>query len=85
MPRPQLPDPDEELTPQALSRHIRDWARRVGYSFDERKATGHYAVVTVRDPAGGFTTTTIPKPHGGRKLPKYKVRYVVNQINSGWR
>lgn len=83
--RPQMPVPAGELTPQELLDGIRQWASGVGFRTSSRPATAEATAVVVRDPAGGFTTTTIPGTHGGRRLRRDQVRYVVKQLNSSWR
>jgi hypothetical protein len=83
--RPKMPVPQTELMPQELLEEIRRWAAEQGYITQSRPAAQEYALVTVRDPDGGFTTTLIPNPHHGRRLAKHKVRYTVQQLNSGWR
>lgn len=70
----RMSDPGRELTPKELLREIQDWAYTVNYSVEARIAASESTVVTVRDPAGGYTTTTIPKEHGGRRLRKDQVR-----------
>jgi hypothetical protein len=83
--RPQMPVPVGELTPPELLDEIERWATGVGYRTNSRPARAESTAVAVLDPAGGFTTTTIPGTHGGRRLRRDQVRYVVKQLNSSWR
>jgi hypothetical protein len=83
--RPKMPVPQTELMPQDLVDEIRRWAAGQGYSTETRPAAQEYALVIVRDPDGGFTTTLIPNAHHGRRLARHKVRYTVQQLNTSWR
>jgi hypothetical protein len=83
--RPKMPVPAGELTPVELWNEIRQWAASVGFTASSRPASSEALAVVVRDPAGGFTTTTIPGAHGGRRLRRHQVRYVIRQLDSSWR
>lgn len=83
--RPQMPVPQGEMMPQELADSIRNWATDQGYDFELRPHASEFGKVVIRDPTGGYTTTTIPKAHQGRRLKKNQVRYPVKEINNGWR
>jgi hypothetical protein len=80
-----MPVPNREMMPRELCDEIRDWAAGVGYTYAERPAGGEFAVVTVSDPEGGQTQTSVPNAHHGRKLKKNQVRYTVQKLNKNWR
>ncbi len=83
--RARMPLPQGEMTPQELADLIRDWAEEQGYDFELTPASGEFGRVVIRDPNGGYTTTTVPNAHQGRRLRKDKARYPVKQINKSWR
>jgi hypothetical protein len=83
--RPKMPVPRKELTPRQLAAHIEEWSTAQGYRFKLSAHGSEFGKVTVRDPAGGFTTTIIPNAHHGKRLRKDQVRYVVQELNNGWR
>jgi len=83
--RPKMPVPKREMMPRELCREIRDWASSVGYTYSQRPHAAEHAVVTVSDPAGGETQTTVPNAHHGRKFKKNQVRYTVNDLNKNWK
>lgn len=83
--RPRMPVPPGELTPQELCDRIRAWAERQGYEFDLRAHATEYGVVTVRDPQGGFTISSVPNAHHGRRIRRDQVRYVIHKLNTRWK
>jgi hypothetical protein len=82
---PPMPVPKRELTPRELAARIKHWAEGEGYEVTFAPHASEYKKVTVRDPQGNHTTTVIPNAHHGRRLRKDQVRYVVQEINNGWR
>jgi hypothetical protein len=83
--RPKMPVPKGELSPQQLADRIQGWAQAHGYDCEQLSHGGEFAKVFVHDPAGGFTHTTIPNAHQGRRLRKDQVRYVVKKLNNNWK
>jgi len=83
--RPKMPVPVAEVTPQELSDLIRQWSTDNGYEFEFALHASEFGKVVVRDPAGGFSTTTIPNPHHGRRLRRDQARYTVRDLNNSWR
>jgi hypothetical protein len=80
-----MPVPRGELTPQQLCEHIRRWAEVQGYEYAIRAHASEFGLITLRDPDGWYTTTTVPKAHHGRRLQKKQFRYPVKELNNGWR
>ena len=63
--RSKMPIPPGEMSPQALTARIRAWAEQVGYAFEQGTHASEFAKISVRDPAGGETTTIVPNAHQG--------------------
>jgi hypothetical protein len=83
--RPKMPVPQGELTPEELCNEIRDWAAGQGYRYSFAPHGSEFGRVSVRDPAGGLTSTVVPNPHHGRRLRKDQARYTVGDLNKNWK
>ncbi len=83
-PRPRMPNPNREMSPQEVLDAIEEWAERQGYTTTFRTTAKEFGRVVVEDPAGGSTWADIPNAHHGRRLRKDQVRYVVRDINGHW-
>ncbi len=82
---PLLPVPRGELSPQQLTDRIRRWAESQGHAYQLGPHASEFGIVRVSDPADGHTSVVIPNSHGGRRLRKDQVRYVVQRLNANWK
>jgi hypothetical protein len=82
---PEMPVPQEEMSPAELLEAIKEWAVEQGYTYEEDESSSEYGKIVVRDPNNGATYTTIPNAHKGRRLRRDQVRYAVRNLNRNWR